>query len=293
MRPMNRMEETFAALRFAPSRDRLRLARAIVTLPQGSFASRASVAANCEINSLAEFHDGCLRLAAALGLPGKKPAAEHVGYLESLLQRSEIAPGVIGSSEWFFISAFISGSRAGPGRRDRNVNRLFRRAAGVRTDRGAGLSWRSGRRRRIDHATNCLVAPAEPVGFEIPRLLPKHPQAVRVHAGCDSRIVRELFAPGELCLAFIDGSHQHPYPLLDVLHLAPSMRPGGWLLLHDTVLGTRGEEMRARGEPLPHGAPYGAEWLFQRWPFPKINGGNIGGCSCRRIGGRCSRSRCR
>jgi hypothetical protein len=34
--------------------------------------------------------------------------------------------------------------------------------------------------------------------------------------------------------------------------------------------------MDAAGTPLEHGAPFGAQWLFQAWPFGKISGGNIG-----------------
>jgi hypothetical protein len=29
-------------------------------------------------------------------------------------------------------------------------------------------------------------------------------------------------------------------------------------------------------ESLAFGAPFGAEWFFQDWPFRKISGGNIG-----------------
>ena len=47
-------------------------------------------------------------------------------------------------------------------------------------------------------------------------------------------------------------------------------------MLHDVQLGTIGEKMRAAGKPTPLGAPYGAQWLFERWPFRKIAGGNIG-----------------
>jgi hypothetical protein len=271
---LNPFGEALAALRFAPSRDRLRLSGGIAMLPRRLFATPPSVAIEAEINSLADFETACERLAAALGRPEKRPAADHVRNLQSFLQR-DILPGVIGSSEWFFITAFAS--VLAPARAV-EIGTLTGFSAAVL---GAAVIAERGYDghpvvETIDRATTCLVAPTEPVGYEIPRLLPDHPEAVRVHAGCDSRIVRELFAPGECALAFIDGDHQHPSPLLDVLHLAPSMQPGGWLLLHDTMLGTMGEAMRARGEPLPYGAPYGAEWLFKAWPFPKFDGGNIG-----------------
>jgi hypothetical protein len=34
--------------------------------------------------------------------------------------------------------------------------------------------------------------------------------------------------------------------------------------------------MRAAGTPFDYGAPFGAQWLFEAWPFEKISGGNIG-----------------
>jgi hypothetical protein len=275
MRRMNRIEETFAALRQAPTRDRLRLARAIVSLPQASFAPEPSIPTNIEINSLDELESGCVRLAAALGLPAKSPAPAHVGYLEALLGRGDVAPGVIGTSEWFFISAFVTVLAPA---RVVEIGTLTGFSAALLASAVIAQRGYDGRPvvETIDRATNCHTAPDEPVGFEIPRLLPDYPQAVRVHAGCESHSVRELFAPGDLDFAFVDGNHQHPSPLLDVLHLTPRLPAGGWLLLHDTMLGTTMEAMRARGEPVPYDAVYGAEWLFARWPFPKINGGNIG-----------------
>jgi hypothetical protein len=34
--------------------------------------------------------------------------------------------------------------------------------------------------------------------------------------------------------------------------------------------------MRAAGVGSEHGAPSGAQWLFEAWPFGKISAGNIG-----------------
>jgi hypothetical protein len=63
---------------------------------------------------------------------------------------------------------------------------------------------------------------------------------------------------------------------LDLLRVARFVKPGGWVILHDIELGSLGERLDAAGTPLEHGAPSGAQWLFEAWPFEKISGGNIG-----------------
>jgi hypothetical protein len=63
--------------------------------------------------------------------------------------------------------------------------------------------------------------------------------------------------------------------LLDVLRLAPYLRGGGWIVLHDIELGTYGKELQEAGKS-SEGTPYGAEWLFERWPFRKIRSLHIG-----------------
>jgi hypothetical protein len=64
--------------------------------------------------------------------------------------------------------------------------------------------------------------------------------------------------------------------LLDVLRLAPYIQGGGWILLHDIQLGTHGKKLEEAGQALEGGMPYGAEWLFDRWPFRKIRSCHIG-----------------
>ena len=48
------------------------------------------------------------------------------------------------------------------------------------------------------------------------------------------------------------------------------------MIVHDIDLGSLGERMCAAGTPFDYGAPFGAQWLFEAWPFEKISGGNIG-----------------
>jgi hypothetical protein len=270
---MKLRREVFAALRYAPARQRYRLARAIMALSESVFDLPPSIAADCKIKSLDQFESVCHRLGLALGLPGKTPAPEQIINLKSL-EKHRFYPGVIGRLDQFFLTAFVSVLAP---ERILELGTLTGFSAALLAL--AAIAQRGYQSRpvveTIDSATECMVAP-EPIGFEIPRLLPGYPAAVRLHTGRDARFVAELFAPGELSLAFIDANHSHPFPLLDVLRLAPFMASDGWLMLHDISLGTIGQQMLARGEPLQYGAPFGAEWLFQAWPFPRIYGGNTG-----------------
>ncbi len=128
----------------------------------------------------------------------------------------------------------------------------------------------------IDLRQKCLVDEAQLTGFEIPKLVPDLAPMIRLHVPHDSSLVAELAQPNELPMIFVDADHRHPRVLLDVLRVAPYVRNGGWIVLHDIQLGTIGEARRAAGKPIPSRMPYGAQWLFERWPFRKIAGGNIG-----------------
>jgi hypothetical protein len=77
-------------------------------------------------------------------------------------------------------------------------------------------------------------------------------------------------------LASIGADHRHPWPLRDVLRLAPYLQPRSWIVLHDIQLGTYGKIERDAGRQLETGTPSGAEWLFDRWPFRKIRSFHIG-----------------
>ncbi len=73
-------------------------------------------------------------------------------------------------------------------------------------------------------------------------------------------------------MAFIDGDHRHPAPTVDLLALAPFLRPGGWAILHDIDLPAAADRYeRAHGVKVPwHHA--GAQHLFDAWPWRKLRG---------------------
>ena len=104
--------------------------------------------------------------------------------------------------------------------------------------------------------------------------------AARIHGAITQsarfRLLRQLADRDEIDLAFIDADHRHPRPLLDLLRTARCVRGNGWIVLHDIQLGSIGRDAALLGEPLSFGTSFGAEWLFDRWPFRKISAGNIG-----------------
>ena len=128
----------------------------------------------------------------------------------------------------------------------------------------------------IDLSQCCLTDQTKPVGFVIPQLVPHLSNRIRVHPGQDVGHVEQIARVGELELVFIDADHQHPRPTLDLIRVSRFVRPGGWVVIHDIDLGSLAERMRAAGVAVEHGAPSGAQWLFEAWPFEKISGGNIG-----------------
>ena len=106
-----------------------------------------------------------------------------------------------------------------------------------------------------------------PVGYAIELVAPELRERIGVHPLQDSRWARQLVGGRAVRLALVDGNHQHPWPLHDVLQLQSVMR-SGWILLHDIDLpATAGQAYTPR---------FGAKHVFDAWPAEKINAGNIG-----------------
>jgi len=234
-----------------------------------------------EFKSFEQFEIKYRQLAEELGHPGKIPAPGEMDFLHAMVDLDDVRyPGGIGSRDYFFLTALVS--ILAP-RRVIEIGTLtgFSTAiiaAAIYRQHGAGLPpGRDGVTvETIDSHTHCSIDQTRPIGFEIPDLIPDLVSTVRVHTGRESDLVHEIASPGEFGLAFIDADHRHPWPLLDVLRLAPYLERGGWILLHDIQLGTYGQAERDAGKQLEGGTPYGAEWLFDRWPFRKIRSFHIG-----------------
>ena len=268
------MWEYVCALRHAPQDCRLALFR---TLAPFVFtpAPEPTTAAVCEFHSLEDYSFTYARLANLLGRPEQVPASGEIDFLRSIQNRSVHSVGAIGVSEYFFLTAVAS---------------ILAPVRAVEIGTSSGFSsalLAAALQRRhphgqvpfvdtIDLHSRYLVDQTKAIGFEIPDLLPHLPDSVRVHTSRESDFIGELAQRDEMAFFFIDADHQHPWPLLDLLRVVPSARNAGWILLHDIELGTMGANAKETGRPLSYGAPFGAEWLFNQWPFPKITGGNIG-----------------
>jgi len=216
------------------------------------------------------------QLAEELGHPGKVPAPGEIEFLHRMVDLDDVRyPGGIGSRDYFFLTCLVS--ILAP-RRVIEIGTLTGFSTAIIA---AAIYHQHGDRstinvETIDSHTHCSIDKSRPIGFEIPDLIPDLVSTVRVHTGRESDLVREIAAPGEFGLAFIDADHRHPWPLLDVLRLAPFIQSPGWIVLHDIQLGSHGKAERAAVKSLDAGTPYGAEWLFERWPFRKIRSFHIG-----------------
>jgi predicted O-methyltransferase YrrM len=264
-------------IRFGPRTRRLEVARKIRRLCE---RDQPAVAARYfdvgEFKSFEQFEIKYRQLADELGYPGKIPAPGEMDFLHAMVDLDDVRyPGGIGSRDYFFLTALVS--ILAP-RRVIEIGTLTGFSAAIIA---AAIHRQHGERNRIsvetiDAHTHCSIDETRPIGFEIPELIPDLAATVRVHTGRESDIVRELAVGDTFGLAFIDADHRHPWPLLDVLRLAPHIPAGGWILLHDIQLGTYGKREREAGQVLETGTPYGAEWLFDRWPFRKIRSFHIG-----------------
>jgi predicted O-methyltransferase YrrM len=229
-----------------------------------------------EFQNWEQFEIKYRQLAEELGYPGKIPAPGEVDFLHEMVALEDVRyPGGIGSRDYFFLTCLIS--ILAP-RRVIEIGTLTGFSAAIIA---AAVYHQHGKSSQvtvetIDAHTRCSIDTTRPIGFEIPELIPDLASTVRIHTGRESDIVGEIASPGEFGLAFIDADHRHPWPLLDVLRLAPYVQNGAWILLHDIQLGTHGKSERELGKTLESGTPYGAEWLFDRWPFRKIRSLHIG-----------------
>lgn len=257
-------------LRDAPKGLRVRFARRL--FPDLFRTSARSESEKCEFGSLEDYQTKYQLLAELLDRAEKRPPHEEIAFLRSIQDYAGRA-GTIHFGDCLFLTAFVS--VLAPSRAI-EIGTLGGFSAAVIA---AAIRRQHPREKKIlvdtiDRNTHSLLEQDKPVGFLIPEMFPTFAGAVRIHAPAESGIVRELAQPNEIEFAFIDADHQHPRPLLDLVRLAPVLRPDSWVVLHDIRLGS--QPGKGGPESFSFGTPFGAEWLFQHWPFRKISGGEIG-----------------
>ena len=206
--------------------------------------------------------------------PGKAPLPSEMEFLRRIDNR-QMYQGRIGVSDYLFLTAFVS-ILAPPRVVEIGTLGGFSAAIIAATLRRQHGEEGAARVDTIDNSATCLIDETRSTGFEIIELFSELASMIRLHIPHDSTIVSELAERDELELVFIDADHRHPMPLLDLLRLAPYIKPGGWVLLHDIRLGTMGREASKNSQTSRWVTAYGPEWLFDHWPFRKISGGNIG-----------------
>jgi hypothetical protein len=114
----------------------------------------------------------------------------------------------------------------------------------------------------VDVRPTCYFDASKATGSAVDEMYPTYTTRWIQDFEADARKVGLSLGVGTVDFAFIDANHHHPFPLLDVLHLAPVMRPGAWIALHDIEL----------PRLYPQFQSHGPMWLFECWPGPKIRG---------------------
>lgn len=229
-----------------------------------------------EFRSVEEFETKYATLAPVLGHAGKTPPPGEQDFLRAMEQLDNVRyPGGIGARDFFFLTALVG--ILAP-RRVIEIGTLTGFSAAIIA---AAIHRQHGNSSEIsvetiDALVHCIIDETRPIGFEISELIPDLASTVRVHTGRKSDFARELGARDTFGLGFVDADHRHPWPLLDVLRLAPYIQSEGWIVLHDIQLGTYGKALREAGQAPEGETPYGAEWLFDRWPFQRIRSAHIG-----------------
>lgn len=260
-------------LRAVPRRSRVQLA---VRLAPFLFAAEKHADADIlDFESLDEYAVAHATIAQLLGAESKPVRSSEVAGLRQLGARIDEYPGSVGTSDALFLSAVVNALAP---RRMIEVGTAsgFSAAIAIKALKSQRSDIAGVRLHTFDLHPRYYMDPQRPVGYAIEELVPELAACVQVHGGCDARAAAQLPERDEIDLAFIDANHQHPCPLLDLLWVGSVLRPKAWVLLHDVRLGTLGREARERGEVISADTPFGAEWLFNQWPYRKLRGHNIG-----------------
>lgn len=214
-------------------------------------------------------------LGAALGVAGATPAPGEIDFLAKLVARDWRRIAMLPPPDLFFTAA-VASIVASPcaieiGTASGFSAALIAQMLALREiERATGPLVHT-----IDRKTEFVFDPAQPVGFAVDLVAPGLRDRIVLHPGMDSSCCAKLPGTEAVRFAFIDGNHQHPWPLADAMRLQRLM-PGGWLLLHDIDLPATILYAQAGGRALDVSPHCGAKLLFDFWPDEKVSAGNIG-----------------
>jgi glycosyltransferase involved in cell wall biosynthesis/predicted O-methyltransferase YrrM len=113
-----------------------------------------------------------------------------------------------------------------------------------------------------DVRSSCYFDVQRPTGSAVREMYASHRTTWTLDTSTDARRLARSLPPQSLDLLFIDANHSHPWPLIDLLHLALLARAGAWVALHDIDLPQLNPKYQV----------YGPQWLFAAWPFNKMHG---------------------
>ena len=239
------------------------------------FGAERATAAEIDFQDYADYAPKHEKLAIVLGHSGRKPHEDELHLIRGLMIRRPPREGSLNLADTLFLAAMasiLSPSRVievgtGTGFSSALIAAIVRQRAGVQCTVCVET---------IDANNHYQRDESVQTGCDIAALIAECAGSVRVHSPRESDFIDQLAKPNELQFGFIDANHKHPCPLLDLLRVARVTQPGGWIALHDVALGTLVAAAERAGKPLPFPGPFGAEWLFQTWPFGKVKSGNIG-----------------
>ena len=124
----------------------------------------------------------------------------------------------------------------------------------------------------FDILPKCYFDDSRATGAAVDDMTPEFRHGVQMHLGKTAVDAARLFAADPVDLAFIDGDHRHPCPIVDLLTLLPALKPGAWVILHDIDLPAAALRYEAMFNTKVDWHHAGAQRLYDHWPWEKFRG---------------------
>lgn len=170
-----------------------------------------------EVRNARQYVTNYPALARALGSERTQPDRGELALLADAAEGRRYHAGSMSTDDMFFMTALVSipqprqaleiGTASGAS------------AALVARATGRGYEERGEELpeillHTIDRKDRCLFDETQPIGFLVAQIAPELADRVKIHTLGDSSMAASFFGPKELSFAFIDGNHQHPWPLI-------------------------------------------------------------------------------